>query len=352
MNDVLRPVGARVPPSRPGQIRAFLCVRNEAERLPFLLAYYRRAGVDWFFVIDDRSDDGTAEWLAAQPDCTVFRPVGEFGTANYGMDWINALLERHGIGHWRLFVDADELLVYPGDGTLNLPALCAYLGAHGMDGLYAFMLDMYAEGPVAAVTYRAGQDFRDACPLFDADHAFRDRLRLAGRPPPFPRFEVVGGPRLRCFYPEYRRRGALGYAVPRGLAKLRRGRFGRALALLPPPASPPLLSKLPLSFGVPGRTYVNNHRTVPLRLAPMTGVLLHFKFFADFHRRVARATAEGQHFDGGTEYARYAAALRADPAFSFAHAGSARWQGSDDLVRRGLMRTDPGFELFRAGLAA
>ena len=347
----LRRLGERLPPSGAGQVRAFLCVRNERDRLPFLLSFYRRAGVQWFFIIDNRSDDGTAEFCLEQPDCSVFRAEGDFGRANCGMAWINGLFDEYGVGHWRLFVDADELLTYRGDATVTLPALCSYLEANGYEGLYAFMLDLYPDGPLAAARYEPGADFREVCPLFDREYRFRDRLSLPGLGTPFPGYEVVGGPRLRRFYPEFQRRGAFGYAVPRGLTKLRNSRAGRRLLLpsvLGETASPPLLSKLPLTFGVPGRGYVNNHRTGKLRLAPITGVLLHFKFFADFHRRVARALAEGQHFDSGTEYARYAAALRLDPAFGFADEQSVRYRDGDDLARRGFMLCDPDYESFIA----
>jgi hypothetical protein len=347
MTPDLRPITDRMPPSRSRQVRAFLCIRNEAARLPYILSHYRRAGVAWFLVIDNGSDDGSIDLLRAQPDCTVFSAAGSFAAANYGMDWINSLLEQYGIGHWRLFIDADEILAYPHSEDIMLPEFCDCLYARDYEGLYAFMLDMYSPGPVATACYETGQSFLDACPLFDPKYRFRNRLSL-GRLR-FPPFEVVGGPRLRRLYPEFLDKGVLRYAVPRGLAKLRNslgGRLLRAARWLPGTASPPLLSKLPLTFGRPGCTYVNNHKTVPLRLAPVTGVLLHFKFFSDFHLRVTTALAEGQHFDGGSEYARYAAALEADPGFGLAFPDSVRYRDSDDLVARGLLRSYPEYETF------
>jgi hypothetical protein len=352
MTPELRPITDRLPPSHGRQVRAFLCVRNNLERLPYLLSHYRRAGVAWFFIIDNHSQDGTAEFLRTQPDCSAFSAAGAFGAANHGMDWVNALLEEHGIGHWRLYVDADEILVYPHAEDLPLPVFCDYLQAREYEGAYAFMLDMYSADPVAKAHYESGQDFLDVCPLFDPDYEFRNRLRLPGAGARFPTFEVVGGPRLRRFYPEFRNQGMLRYALPRGLMKLCHSRVGRALRAarwLRGTASPPLLSKIPLTFGSPGRVYVISHRTVPLRLAPITGVLLHFKFFADFHRRVTTVLVEGQHFNGGSEYARYAAALQAEPEFSLAFPGSLRYRDSDDLVARGLIKTDPDYEAFWSG---
>jgi hypothetical protein len=343
----LRPITDRLPPARGLQVRAFLCIRNEVERLPFILSYYRAAGVAWFFFIDNDSSDGSTDLLRAQPDCTVFSATGSFAAANHGVDWLNALLQEHGIGHWCLFVDADEILVYPHSEDLKLPEFCAYLRSRDYEGVYAFLLDMYSAGPVANAHYEPGQSFLDVSPLFDPEYEFRNRVRLPMAGPSFPPFEVVGGPRLRRFYPEFIGKTALHYAMRRGLTKFRNCRAGRALRAarwLRDTASPPLLSKLPLSFGSPGRIYVNNHRTVPLNLAPVTGVLLHFKFFADFHVRVTTALAEGQHFDGSTEYARYTAALEADPHFTLACPSSVGYLDSEDLAARGLLRSHPGYE--------
>ena len=353
MTGKLRAINAAAPPTGPGQLRAFLCVRNELVRLPYLLSHYRRAGVNWFFVVDNGSTDGTAEFLSRQPDCSLFGADDGFADANHGMDWINALMEAHGAGHWRLFIDADEILVYPNSEHVSIPVFCDYLKACGYEGIYAFMLDMYSAGPIAEAVYQAGQDFPGVCPLFDRDYVFRERPSLPGRPAPFPPCEVTGGPRLRRLYPEFADAGTAKYLMVRGQAKLRNSKVGRLLRAerwMAGRGAPPLLSKMPLSFGVPGRIYVTNHRTVPLRLAPVTGALLHFKFFADFHDRVATALAEGQHFDGGSEYARYAEALRDDPALSLAHAGSVRYRGTRELVQFGMLKTAPDYEAFVSDL--
>ena len=351
MRPDLRPLSDRQPPPTGRQVRGFLCIRNESVRLPAVLEYYRQAGVDWFFVIDNDSTDGSTEFLLSQPDCSVFSTRSSFADSNFGMDWINALLEQHGIGHWRLFVDADELFVYPYSEDVTLPELCRYLEDRRDEGVYAFMMDMYSAGPIADAEYRAGQKFIDVCPLFDPDYQLRRRVGIPGLVSGFPPMEFVGGPRLRSMYPEFVGKGPLSYAIPRGFTKLRGTRLGYLLDKWPwirSMPSPPLLSKMPLTFGSPGRVYVNNHRTTPLRLSQVTGVLLHFKFFADFHQRVATALAEGQHFDGGSEYARYAAALRANAAVSLAFPGSVRYRNSEDLLDRGLLRTDPDYASFRA----
>jgi Glycosyl transferase family 2 len=345
------PAPERVPKATGQQHRAFLCVRDEADRLPFLLSYYRRLGINWFFIVDNGSTDGTATFVREQPDCSLFVTHESFSAARQGTAWINALMERFGEGHWCLYVDADELFVYPHSETVQLPTLCSYLAAQQYEGIYAFMLDMYSACPISAARYEIGTSFLDVCPLHDADYRFRARPYVPFCKAPFPPFEVVGGPRLRHFYPEFLDAGTLGYYLPRALTKLRRSKIGQALGLpriIPRFASPPLLSKVPLVFGRHGRRHVSNHATVPLRLAPLTGALLHFKFFSDFHNRVVTGVERREYFDESSEYGRYSAALAAKPEVSFAGLSSIRYKSTRNLVDLRLLRTDPRYEDFVA----
>jgi hypothetical protein len=79
------------------EIRAFLLVRNELVRLPWLLAYYRALGVDRFLVLDNASDDGTAQWLLEQgPDVHVFHTAASFTASGAGMCWTTVSWTRTG----------------------------------------------------------------------------------------------------------------------------------------------------------------------------------------------------------------------------------------------------------------
>src|SRR5687768_1307262 len=112
-------------PDTPGEIRAFACVRNEVDRLPFMLEYHRRLGVDRFFFIDNRSDDGTREFLLTQHDCHTFDCGGNFFAENVEPPvWTNALRNVFGDGYWTVSLDADEMLVYPECETVLLPRFC------------------------------------------------------------------------------------------------------------------------------------------------------------------------------------------------------------------------------------
>jgi hypothetical protein len=314
-----------------------MVVRDEALRLPYVLDYHRTLGVDHFYVVDNGSTDGTLELALDQPDCHVFRTDDAFGAASFGMDWVNALVEEYGTGSWCLFIDADELLVYPHSESVRLPQFCAFLDGVGAEGVWAMMLDMYNDGPLREARYEAGRPFLATCPHFDPDYVIRPSL---GRR----RGEIVGGPRLRVFYPELAGAGSLGMAFRRALRSLRMHRAGEFLGLARTRIGaglPPELRKVPLIKARPGLRWTGNHSTTPLAVAPVTAVLLHFKFFADFHDRVAREAARGEHWDGAAEYARYADMIATDPDATFFTSRSKTLRSSAQLVELGLMRSVP-----------
>jgi hypothetical protein len=90
---LLRTDGKAIPGRAPGrEIRLFSKCRNEKLRLPAFLADYRKLGVARFFIVDNASDDGSAEFLCAQPDVHVFHTYGSFRAARGGTNWLIATL--------------------------------------------------------------------------------------------------------------------------------------------------------------------------------------------------------------------------------------------------------------------
>lgn len=334
-----------------GSHGAFLVVRNEAARLPYHLTYHRALGVDRFFVVDNGSEDGTLDFLLAQPDCHVFQTRASFSEANYGMHWVNMLVERFGIGSWCLFLDADELFTFPHADELSLPDFCRFLDRTGSEGVFALLLDMYNSGPIAEAIYTPGRPFLETSPHFDRTYRIRHKIGLRSAKRAFAEVEAVGGPRLRKFYPEFRHAGVWQMALNRALRKLRRHPLGSALGLRRTKwggAMPPDLTKIPLIKGRAGRIWVSNHRTTPLKLSEVTGTLLHFKFFADFHTRAVTEATRKQHWDGGAEYARYASLLARQPATTLFFEGSETYRSNDELERLGIMKSSHRFDAFAA----
>lgn len=308
--DLIRRLDQHPMPAPEGEIRAFLLVRNELVRLPWLLDYYRTLGVHRFLVIDNGSDDGTREWLLAQPpDVHLFHTECSFAGSGAGMRWTNRLLDAHGCGAWCLTIDADEVLVYPRCERSPLPILAAYLDGAGAEAMAAPMLDLYSESPLDEVRYEPGQSLIDAFPWFDGSGYVRRDSN------DFPYFRLHGGCRARVFYEHA--------------------------------AAGPVLQKVPLIRWRPEIKYTSSkHTAFPCRLADVSGALLHFKYLPEFAAQVRAEVSRGQHFLGAKEYRAYQRRLEHGEDLSLIAAASQRYRDSMQLVELGLMQTSTPFESY------
>ena len=275
----LRAVQDRTGAIRPGDILMLCTLRDERPRLPYFLDYYRRLGVDHVLAVDNGSSDGSGEWLAAQPDVSLWRTDASYRGAAYGVDWLNALASEHGHRHWCLTVDADEFLVYPFCDTRPLRALTDWLDAGGVRSFGAMLLDMYPKGALHDHPYREGADPFAQAAWFDSGNYVIQRNPLYGN------LWIQGGVRQRVF-------------------------FGAR------PQDAPALNKTPLVRWHRDYAYVSStHALLPRGLnltyesaggEKITGVLLHAKFAQAFADRALREADRDQHYRGAVEYRAYA----------------------------------------------
>lgn len=296
---------ARSPDLAPEAILLVACVRNEMIRIAQFLDHYRRIGVDHFAIVDNGSEDGTAEFLAQQVDVSLYRTSQSFAAAGCGWSWIETLLERHTTGRWCLVADADELLVYPGYPDRSLRDLVAYHEAHGFTAMASLMLDMYAA--TLCPPKEAVGSLLDLCPYYDSD-----------------------GIRVMC-------RVLLDRAQDRLVGGFRQRVLGTRV----------ILNKIALFHNVTGvRLSLSNHAILGTRCSDLRAVHLHFKYLADFRERVAVEMARGEHWNGASEYRSYARALGDRKTLDVLYAGSRRWAGTKPLVDCGIMRNSARFERF------
>jgi hypothetical protein len=295
---------ARSPDLAPEAIVLVACVRDEMIRIAQFLDHYRRIGVNHFAIVDNASEDGTAEFLEQQGDVSLYRTSQSFGGGG-GWAWIETLLERHAAARWCLVADADELLVYPGYPEHSLRDVIAYHEAHGFTAMASLLLDMYA------ATLRPPQDavgsLFDLCPYYDSD-----------------------GIRVAC-------RVLLDRAQDRRVGGFRQRVLGTRV----------ILNKVALFHNRPGvGLSMGNHAIRGARCSDLRAVHLHFKFLSDFHERVVLAIARGEHWNGSSEYRSYARALGDHKMLDVLYAGSRRWAGTQPLIDCGIMRTSPRFQRF------
>ncbi len=289
-------------------VLVFATMRNEMMRIEHWLEHYRALGVAHFLIVDNASDDGTADYLAKQSDVSVWVTPNSYKDSRFGVDWLTCLQIKYGAGRWCLTVDADELLVYPDSDTSGLDALTQHLDANGHDAFGALMLDMYPKGPVAQAQYSAGDDPIQTVSWFDADN-YRAKLH-----PVFGNLWIQGGVRDRVF-------------------------FGSQ------PERSPTLNKTPLVKWRKGYAYVTStHQILPRRLndvfdlgerAKVSGVLLHTKFLPNIGEKSAEELERGQHFENSDLYQPYYGALVDDPDLWFEK--SVKYEDTTQLETLGLM---------------
>ena len=271
---------------RCSDILIFSTFRNENIRLPYFLRYYREMGVTHFLMVDNNSDDGGREYLAAQPDVSLWTTPASYKRARFGVDWLNWLQMKHGVGHWCLVVDPDELLVYPFCDTRPLRALTDWLDASSIKSFGAMLLDMYPKGRIDQTPYQREEDPLTIASWFDSGNYGISKNKKFGN------LWIQGGPRARMFFPDR-------------------------------PDRAPALNKIPLVKWDSGYTYVSStHMLLPRGLnlvydewggEKASGVLLHTKFLDTFTVKAKEELNRKQHYANSHEYKAYAAGLSDNP---------------------------------------
>nr|WP_207186934.1 glycosyltransferase family 2 protein [Rhodovulum imhoffii] len=274
----LTPVADRTDTIAPNDVLVFMTLRNELLRLPFFLNYYRERGIAHFLIIDNGSDDGSQEYLAEQPDISLWSTRKPYGKSHYGVDWLNWLLRRKGSGHWCLTLDADEFLVYPFEDSRPIPALTDWLDQSGVRSFGTLVLDMYPKGPIGTHSYKAGENPFGTCCWFDSGNY------VISRNPKYRNLWIQGGARARMFFTDL-------------------------------PQTAPALNKIPLVRWEPTFTYISStHMLLPRGLnlvydqgggEKASGCLLHAKFLEHFTEKSVEETQRRQHYASAREYHAY-----------------------------------------------
>lgn len=277
-----------------GDLPLVLVTHNDIALLPSLLRHYRGLGVTRFICVDDISEDGSREFLLEQPDVDLWASPLRFSEARRGRRWREQLFSTYGTGRWYVNIDSDEFLVYDQCGRKRLTDLIAALESLGSKRLAAPMLDMYS-GPAPADLPPEAMPWEQSR-YFDSS-GYEIRVDNRG-------VSVKGGPRQR--------------------------RFGENNELI----------KYPLLYWDDASSLGSSiHRPLPYQrnFPELWGVLLHFKFFTDYRRKIVDAAESGQHYDGSRYYQAMKQEIERSGEIDFSSEISLAYEGPDQLVDRGFI---------------
>ncbi|WP_374674456.1 glycosyltransferase family 2 protein [Ideonella sp.] len=289
------------PPERARALRhapvvVVAVARNERVLMPHFLAHYRQLGVRAFGIVDNLSDDGTREYLAAQDDVVLYSADTEYRHSHYGVSWQQALLSGHRLGRWAILADIDEFLVYPDCETRPVDDWLAGLDAAGHDAAQVLMVDMYPSGMLDEADFRRATPF-EAAPCHDEQ-------------------------------------ALLPWALGSGAYSNGRTYLSGLRHRLIPDSAPNLYTSQKIAvfrYRPWVRLSEGLHYASNLRPAPEPVWFAHFKYHAGFRTKVLTEVARQQHFNGAEEYRKYAALLAeargslADPRITRTWHGSRTW---------------------------
>ena len=283
----------------------FSACRDEVLRIPAFLKHHRQLGVKAFVVIDNGSTDGTYEFLLTQPDVILYRTDDDYVDAGLGMRWINHLIGELDTVNWCLFLDADELLIFPKCEELGVNHLAKYLDRMGHTAVGSFMLDMHPASLNAQSGLDSGDDLITHSPFFTNAYDFQPF-------PLSPYIDVRGGFRPMVLGERYRQ-----------------------------------MTKCPFVKSDAGVRFLSSsHETTSSVISDVRTALLHFKFVGDALTR-SQNEVEWTDYVYYTERNKVLERLRdqqeREGDVDFMTDRTVRYENSDQLLRLGLISAPPAY---------
>lgn len=301
----------------PGVSCVTLC-HNERLIVGQFLDHYRALGVTQFYIVDDRSTDGTFDYLCGQPDVSLFRPVGAAQFKDNVATWRQLILDRFCKGGWVCLPDLDEFL-YLRDPATSLPEIAVRMDTAGEQALIGIMVDMYSDQPMTKGAYDGSVPLAEAFPFFDGQGVPPTGSRMVVPPQSFtrrfptPPVSFQGGVRERLFFEgkplnAMQRRllacfAHMGRAMNPNALEMLQYRLTRALTKESLGNTHLVLNKFALLKWQAGTHFHRAPHFIDrkVRVSESIAAFLHFKFYKGV-AGLEYSAARGQHAGGATVY--------------------------------------------------
>lgn len=306
-------------------------VKDELFHLPAFFDHYRQLGAEQFIILDDKSGDGTGEFLRSQPDCVVLEAQQGFGDVlpsgqRAGVMWKSAIPQTFCKNRWAIYVDADELVFLPGFSCIQ--DLIKHLERKNAIAIGAAMIDFYPESisdfqnagrPADREAMLARYPYFDACRHLDWQHG---ELRPV---------ILNGGVRERLLRDFGIRKRSYGSEID--FLKRMKEFWSQLSSKRPNFAS---LHKVPLVLWTEGRAYLHSHTLNETPDVDMILPIAHFKFTAALGQKIVTAVRTGAYSQGSRTYLAYQDLLEdmRRGTGSFMCKDSRRFESVEDLYRR------------------
>ena len=314
-------------------LSVYSVVRNEMFFLPSFLEHYRGIGIRQFVFLDDRSDDGTLEYLRGQPDCVVLASPLRFGDKIEGRRavhlWRTCIPQKFFADKWAICADADEFLFFPPQFK-DAVQFVRYLDEIGATAVAAVMVDFYPESIAQIESHEAPRNLSD---LF-ATYAWFDAGPYYRWPADHPRPIILhGGVRERLLKKFVISKRDI-YKTPLQIA------LRRLKSIFVKDRNVGSIHKVPLVKWTAGREYLHSHT---LNEPPNTDFILpiaHFKFTSFLNQKIEQALSSKAYSKGSRTYFAYAELLKAmrQGDGSFLDARSMKFSGVEDFVAADLAK--------------
>lgn len=316
----------------------FSIMRDEIFFIDAFFSYYRSIGITQFVIFDDKSRDGTREFLKAQADCVVITSAYRFGDMLTFLDH-NGAEKRTRVGtyfkyiipnlflegQYVVYVDADEFLFLPPNVT-SIDQVIDRLANAGEACIAASVVEFFPQSLSGLQNTNIPKSFEELLtdyPLFESEQILE--LRKGKKP------AKVGFSKSGHLFKKHKIKLA-----PSGLLWL--PSFITRLLPFKPRQSP--RDKTPILYRGPETYMIGSHGA---NVPPTDDGLLtiaHFVFSAQFLEKIARARKWRSYAQGSHKYDQYMQLYqemrRRDP--SFIGESTTRFEHVDQLVDAELMK--------------
>jgi hypothetical protein len=251
-------------------------VKDDLARVQYQYNKMKKYGVKNFVYIDNGSTDGTKEWLREREDVVLYCTNQRFNST-IKSSWYRRVVDSIGYDRWYLYLDSDEVYLYPGIEEDKFSGLLSFLGKERISAVKSILLDLY---PKYTVNLESTSEKIDLDEYDHFDPVYRVRH--------YRTYDVFyGGPRYRKFG---RDSDVVNWLNKTNLVYYKRDFFQYAHYLVP---------------------YSLNLK------ARVLGATAHYKFLPSDFDRFVRIAEAGTYARNSEEYKKYIAALEDTKSIRF-----------------------------------